>query len=72
MRIWIAEMMLHFGWALFGQECNCGGNYFNCLARWMGEGNWTDDLEPADLWTSLKYHVGYAFVRAHARLISSE
>lgn len=69
MRIWLAEHLLHFGWALFGQECECGHNRFNWLARRMSEGNWTEDLEPADRWTRIKFEVGDFFVRAHGRLM---
>lgn len=69
MRIWFAEHLLHFGWAIFGQECDCGHNRFNWLARWIGEGNWTDEGEPADRWTKIKFEIGHWFVMAHARLM---
>lgn len=68
MRIWLAEHLLHFGWAVFGQQCDCGNNRFNWLASRVGEGNWTDDGEPADTWTRIKFEIGHAFVMAHGRL----
>jgi len=68
-RIWLAEHLLHIGWAIHGQECDCSYNRFNWMARLSGEGNWTDAMEPADRWTSLKFRVGEAFVRAHERLM---
>lgn len=67
--VWLAEHMLHFGWALFGQECGCGANRFNWLARIIGEGNWTDDLEPKDSWTKIKFHTGHSLVTAHNYLM---
>lgn len=70
MRAWIAEHLLHIGWALFGQECDCGHNRFNHLARWIGEGKWTDDLEPADLRTKIKWHIGNALVGVHNRMMT--
>lgn len=68
-RIWLAEHLLHIGWAIFGQECDCGYNRFNWAARIMGEGQWTDDLEPANRWTAIKHRVGELFVSAHGRLM---
>lgn len=68
-KVWLAEELLHFGWALFGQECDCGFNRFNWLARLIGEGRWDDEGEPADLRTDIKFRVGCAFVAAHARLM---
>ena len=68
-RIWLAEHLLHMGWALFGQECNCGYNRFNWLARTIGHGTWTDDGEPATMWTKIKFEIGHALVSAHNRLM---
>ncbi len=68
-RIWFAEHLLHFGWAWFGQECGCGHNRFNWLARRIGEGKWDDEGEPANLWTKVKFEVGSFFVQAHGSLM---
>ena len=36
MREFFGYTILHFGWAFFGQECDCGcGLHFNRLARWF-------------------------------------
>lgn len=71
-RIWLAEHLLHIGWAIMGQECHCGDNRFNWLARLQDEGQWTDDGEPANLWTSATLCVGEAFVNAYCRLMPKE
>ena len=71
-RIWFAEHLLHFGWALFGQECDCGANRFNWLARHVDEGTWDDEGEPVTLWTKIKFNIGHAFVSAHGRIIPRE
>lgn len=68
-RVWLAEHLLHFGWALFGQECGCGSNRFNWLARLVGEGQWDAEGEPANLRTRIKFNVGHAFVLMHGRLL---
>lgn len=72
MREWIAEQFLHIGWALFGQESECDWNYFNWLARWIGEGQWTDDHEPANWRTKIKFEVGHALVMAHGYILPKE
>lgn len=72
LRIWLAEHLLHFGWALFGQECDCGHNRFNWLARLIGEGEWDDDGDAVNLKTKIKFHVGHAFVLAHGQLMPKE
>lgn len=68
MREWFREQLLHLGWAFFGQESDCECNRFNWLARKIGEGQWTDDLEPANLRTAVKFHIGHALVKASSRL----
>lgn len=68
MRERISDWLLHLGWAFFGQECDCPDNPFNGLARWFGEGNWTDMCEPADLRTHIKYHVGCAIIFMSQRI----
>jgi hypothetical protein len=35
-RIWLAEHLLHFGWAVFGQECDCGYNRFTLIGMMKG------------------------------------
>lgn len=62
MREWFREHLLHLGWALFGQECDCEHANFNWLARRLGEGQWTENLEPANLRTAVKFYVGHALV----------
>lgn len=62
MREWFREQLLHLGWAFFGQESDCAYNHFNWLARKIGEGQWTDDLEPANMWTAVKFHIGHTLV----------
>lgn len=69
--VWLADHLLHFGWAMFGQECECGDNRFNWLARRVHTGNWTNEGEPADLWTNIKWHIGNAFVSAHGWLLTT-
>ena len=69
MRDWLSNHLLHIGWAIFGQECECGHNRFNWLARLIGHGNWTDNLEPADRWTAIKHRAGDALLTAHAKLM---
>lgn len=71
MREWIAEQFLHLGWALFGQESECEWNYFNWLARVIGEGQWNDDGEPANWRTKIKFEVGHQLVLMHGRILNS-
>ncbi len=70
MREWIGTQMLHFGWALFGQECDCGDNHFNWLARQIdGNANWDDELnEPVGFWYKVRWNIGHAFVLASSRV----
>lgn len=44
----LSDFFTHLGWALWGQECNCGSNPFNWLAErldpYMNDPNkWDDD-----------------------------
>lgn len=71
-RVWFAEHLLHFGWACFGQECDCGADRFNWLASRIGEGKWSDDGEPENLWTRIKFNVGHTFVMAHGLLMQRQ
>lgn len=68
-RIWLAEHFLHLGWALFGQECDCGANRFNWLARMIGEGQWDDEGEPANHRTWIKHWCGAGLVGLHGSLM---
>ena len=61
MKGFIGNCALHFGWALFGQECDCGHNLFNWLARGVQR------VLPADSETVFK--IGSLFVDAGTRLI---
>lgn len=69
MRIWLADQFLHLGWAFFGQECFCEHNNFNWLARLIGEGQWTDDGDPANWFTKIKFEVGDYLVNVHNYLM---
>ena len=71
MREWIAEQFLHLGWALFGQESECNYNYFNWLARVIGEGQWDNEGEPANLWTRIKHEIGHKLVLVHGRMLKN-
>lgn len=64
------EYLLHLGWAFFGQESDCQYNRFNWLARKIGEGQWTDDLEPANIRTMIKYRIGHALVIISHRFLA--
>ena len=68
MREWLREQLLHLGWAFFGQESDCAYANFNWLARKIGEGQWTDDLEPANLRTAIKFQIGHCLVILSNRL----
>lgn len=68
MREWLREQLLHFGWAFFGQECDCPYGRFNWLARKIGEGQWTAELEPANWRTAIKFQIGQALVSISNRL----
>ncbi len=70
MKIWLGEHLLHLGWALFGQESDCQYNCFNWLACRIGEGQWTDDGEPANWRTYFKYHAGHWLVITASRLMA--
>lgn len=70
MREWLGEHLLHIGWGLFGQQSDCPSNRFNWLARLIGEGQWTDDGEPANIRTAVKFHVGHALVMMSNQLRS--
>lgn len=65
MRDWFAGHLLHFGWAFLGQECDCGHNRFNWLARLIGDGQWDDDGEPSNRLTRIKFEIGHWFVMQH-------
>lgn len=53
----VGDACLHFGWALFGQECNCGN--FNWLARMMPEDT---EMDEADIEASWRFKAGSFFV----------
>ena len=61
----IAEFFLLTGWALFGQETEGG---FNRLARFIGQGQWDANGDPANIATRIKFAIGHALVTAHNRL----
>ena len=43
-RLLAENTCLHAGWALMGQECDCGHfPNLNWLARTIGEGEWDDE-----------------------------
>ena len=43
MRQWLVDFIQHLAWAIIGQECDCGHNPFNALARFMDRHVNTDD-----------------------------
>ena len=43
MRQKLADFVQHLSWAVIGQECDCGHNPFNPLARFMDRHVNTDD-----------------------------
>lgn len=68
-KIWLAEHLLHIGWAVLGQECDCGCNRFNWFARLVGGGQWSEDAEPLNLRTRIKCGIGEALILAHNNLM---
>jgi hypothetical protein len=47
----LADFFQHIAWALGGQQCDCGHNPFNGLARWCdkyvnAEGQWSEEFGP--------------------------
>lgn len=68
-RIWLAEHLLHLGWAFHGQKCECGFDKFNWLASVIGEGKWDANDEPADVWTRINFNICHALVSAHNSLM---
>lgn len=70
-RTWLAEHLLHIGWAIFGQECECGANRFNWAAKLIGEGDWTDDGEPSTVRTRVKFWLGSQFIDAYSWLMKN-
>jgi len=60
----IGDFLCHFGWAIWGQECDCGYNPFNRLARFMqrypdGDWDWPEGPHGRDWWI---YYTGNFFV----------
>jgi len=56
MREKIANFLQHLSWALGGQQCDCGSNPFNSLARWMdqrvnADDQWSENFEPIGRWS---------------------
>lgn len=62
----VADLLLHLGWAFFGQECECGHNPFNWMARRIdGEAGWDDERDcPVGFRHKIKWHVGHRLVLA--------
>jgi hypothetical protein len=59
------ELCLHLGWAFLGQECDCGHNPFNWLARLIGPGKFDDDKPHG--FTRITYPIGSFFYRLGCR-----
>lgn len=58
----LGDLIQHFAWAVFGQECDCGHNPFNRLARWSASRAWLscydDELEPLNWQTAAAFWLG--------------
>lgn len=72
MRETIGNLLLHLGWAIGGQGCDCGDNPFNRLADFMDkrvnrEDLW-DDLEPRTWWLKAICYVSEWLIRIGTRL----
>jgi len=71
-RIIIAELFLHLGWAIHGTECDCGSNPFNWLARRLNFGDAGWDTETGEMntwWSKLQYHTGNMFIDTGTKLM---
>lgn len=60
---YLSDFFTHLGWAFWGQECECGHNPFNWLARLTAPHmtdleNWNDRGEPTTRRGRLLYWVG--------------
>ena len=58
----VGDFIQHFAWALWGQQCDCGYNWFNRMARWFERQPWAsqfdDDLNPLNWQTKATWIVG--------------
>ena len=58
----LGDLVQHFAWAVFGQECDCGHNPFNRLARWSAGRAWLscydDDLNALNWQTAAVFWLG--------------
>ena len=59
----VGDLIQHFAWAVMGQECDCGHNPFNRLARWFSKPVFEsygddDDMTPLNWQTKTTSFVG--------------
>ena len=60
----LSDFIQHLGWAFLGQECDCGHNKFNWLARYFHQPLFErygddDDMTPLNWQTAVTYWLGY-------------
>jgi hypothetical protein len=59
----VGDFVQHLAWAFLGQECDCGHNPLNGLARWFAKPVFEsygddDDMTPLNWQTATTYWVG--------------
>ena len=57
----IGDWVQHLAWAILGQQCDCGHNPFNRLARWFDRPvfeSYGDDMTPLNWQTATTYWLG--------------
>ena len=64
MRNAIGEFLIHLGWAIWGQECDCGHNPFNGLARFIARFLPDRESEEMSRFERATWHVGDLIYRA--------
>jgi len=63
MRNFLGKHLIHFGWAIWGQECDCGHTPFNGLARVMARVGCLGRVDESRFGEAI-YRVGSLFYRA--------
>ena len=57
----VGDLIQHFAWAVMGQQCDCGHNPFNRLARWFNRPSfeaYDDELNALNWQTKMTFFVG--------------
>ena len=61
MREDVGDLIQHLAWAIIGQECDCGHNPFNRLARWFSKSvfeSYDDNMNALNWQTKTTFFVG--------------